>query len=427
MKRIALALCVLLVGAIPSVARDLTGVLNGAPYKIRVPETWNGELLIYAHGIYYLERWDAHQYDFSYADAAPGGRAMEDFLLSKGYALAGTTFRGTGFQVKEGTHNLVSLAGLFKGLVGIPSRTILIGYSMGSLIALKSAEEVPLYDGIIAGGTIGSGTAMIQDLAGAGALAYHLLFGWPAGWGKWYDVRDDIDFNAEVMPVLRSQLFDESGNIRMENIPKFEFLRILTGSTVFLGDPRDGYYQNPGWLFFLMFGATQARGELEARAGGPVARNVDHVYALNAGQKAYLVSLGFPAGQIGSLLGAMNASTVVDTAPRQRLYLSRYFDPSGDFRRPVISIHEKDDGFIGAYHETVLLETVTAARKEHMLVQAFTDGNWHCGFTGSQLLSAIDAMDYWLDTGTRPSPEFFPAALGFVPGYAPNAWPIGTK
>jgi len=115
MKKLALVLCMLFLAAASAAGQDFIGTLNNARYKIRVPENWNGELLVYAHGIYYLERWNpATQFDFSYADAAPGGKGMEDFLLGKGYALAGTTFRGTGFQVKEGTHDLVSLVGLFK-------------------------------------------------------------------------------------------------------------------------------------------------------------------------------------------------------------------------------------------------------------------------------------------------------------------------
>jgi len=416
MKKLALVLCMLFLAAASAAGQDFIGTLNNARYKIRVPENWNGELLVYAHGIYYLERWNpATQFDFSYADAAPGGKGMEDFLLGKGYALAGTTFRGTGFQVKEGTHDLVSLVGLFKDLVGRPMRTILIGYSMGSLIALKSAEEVPIYDGIIAGCTIGSGTTKIEDLAGVGALAYATLFGWPADWGTWYEVRDDISFNAEVLPVLMSQLSDPN------NIPKFEFLRVL------LDSPVEGYYQNPGWLFLQMFGVTEARGELEARAKGPIVQNVDHVYALSDSDKGYLLFIGFTAEQIESLLSAMNAATVVKTAPPQRHYLAEYFDPSGDFRRPVISIHERDDGFIGVYHESVLRDTVKTANKENMFVQAFTGGNWHCGFTGPQLLSAIDAMDYWLDEGKKPGPEFFPEIMGFLSGYAPPDWPIGAK
>ena len=29
---------------------DLQGELNGVPYRIRVPENWNGTLLVYAYG-----------------------------------------------------------------------------------------------------------------------------------------------------------------------------------------------------------------------------------------------------------------------------------------------------------------------------------------------------------------------------------------
>ncbi len=430
MKRLALALCILLVAAASAGAQDYVGTLNGVPYKIRVPEIWNGELLVYAHGIGYLERWNpATQFDYSYADAAPGGQAMEDYLLSMGYALAGTTFRGSGFQVKEGTHDLVSLVGRFKGLVGTPTRTILIGYSMGSLIALKSAEEVPLYDGIIAGCTIGSGTTKIQELAGVGALAYATLFGWPAEWGTWYDVRDDIRFNDEVLPVLLGQLYDEGGNIRFESIARFEFMRVLLfpDSAIRLGDPRDGYYQNPGWLFILMYGTTEARGELEARANGPIVQNADHLYRLSNENRSYLEALGVTSAQIDNVLNAMNAQTTVTTALPQKHYLSEYFDIRGGFRCPVISIHESEDGFIGPYHESVLRSTVAGAAADNMFVQAFTGGNWHCGFSGPQLLSAIDAMEFWLDEGTKPGLEFFPPSQGFVPGYVPPPWPIGTK
>lgn len=430
MKRIVIAFCILLVAVTAAGSQDFIGTLSGVPYKIRVPGNWNGELLLYAHGIGYLERWNpATQFDFSYADAAPGGQAMEEDLLTMGYALAGTTFRGSGFQVKEGTHDLVSLVGLFKGLVGTPVRTILIGYSLGSLIALKSAEEVPVYDGIIAGCTIGSGTTKIQDLGGVGALAYATLFGWPAEWGTWYDVRDDVRFNDDVLPVLLGQLYDESGNIRFENIAKFEFMRVLLSpdSGVRLGDPRDGFYQNPGWLFIMMFGITEARGELEARAHGPVVQNADHLYSVSNVNKSYLEGLGFTTDQIENVLKFMNAQTTVTTALPQKHYLSEYFDIRGDFRCPVISIHENEDAFIGVYHESVLRSTVVAAGKENMFLQAFTGGNWHCGFSSRQLLSAIDAMDYWLDEGKKPGPEFFPSSEGYVPGYVPPAWPIGTK
>jgi pimeloyl-ACP methyl ester carboxylesterase len=416
MKKALLACCIMVLVCAVAYGSDYTGALDGVPYKIRVPGNWNGELLLYAHGYGYIERWDpAVQFDYSYADAAPGGALMEDALLSQGYALAGTVFSGTGWQVKEGTRELISLARLFNELVEKPRRTILIGYSMGSLIALKSAEDVPLYDGIVAGCTIGAGTSKSMDLVGDLSLAYSTLFGWPEAWGTWYDVRNDINFNRDVLPVLFAQAMEPS------NIPKFEFMRVITGT------PLEGFYSNPGWLFLGMFMATEARAELEARAKGPIVQNKNHVYTLDDAEKAYLLSIGFSAGQLESLLAAMNAQTTVTAAFAQRMYLAQYFDPRGDLQRPVISLHADRDGLVAAYQETVLRQTVRAAGKERKLLQVFTSAAGHCTFTPAQLLKTIKAMDFWLDTGIRPGPEFFPATDGFLQGYAPPAWPIGTK
>ena len=39
------------------------GVLNEAPYKILVPDNWNRDLLLYAHGYGYIERYDENQFN----------------------------------------------------------------------------------------------------------------------------------------------------------------------------------------------------------------------------------------------------------------------------------------------------------------------------------------------------------------------------
>ena len=78
--------------------KRIEGIFAWFPsYKIRVPDNWNGVLILYAHW-YYLGPPPPE------AEAAPGG--MEDILLLHGYALAGSAFRGSGWQVKEGTQHL---------------------------------------------------------------------------------------------------------------------------------------------------------------------------------------------------------------------------------------------------------------------------------------------------------------------------------
>ena len=61
---------------------DLSGELNGAPYRIRVPANWNGTLLVFAHG--YRDKADHFgEVDNRNADVVPSA-ALEVPLLAQG-------------------------------------------------------------------------------------------------------------------------------------------------------------------------------------------------------------------------------------------------------------------------------------------------------------------------------------------------------
>lgn len=377
----------------------LEGTLNRADYKILVPESWNGTLLVYAHG---------YTPDVPPPWAAPGEEAGESFLLSMGYAIAGTSNRSGGWAVKEGIQNTLALTNFFKGHVGNPDRIILWGFSMGSVITFKSIEKYPgIYDGAIAGCAVGAGAAKNYDGALAIALAYDVTFGWPASWGSVGDVRDDLDFDTEVFPVLFGQVTGPG------NIGLFEFIRLVNDL------PSDDFYSGSNWLFTDMFFVTQARSELEWRAHGPVAQNLDHIYSLTPFEIAYLAALGVGAT---ALLAEMNSTDIEARLP-SRKYLERYADYTGNLKRPVITIHTTVDGLVHVANEGVYGETVSAAGKEDLLVQVYTDSVGHCGFTPQQLYSTVQAMEFWLDTGMKPGPGFFPEAWDFVPGFVPPPWP----
>jgi hypothetical protein len=90
-------------------------------------------------------------------------------------------------------------------------------------------------------------------------------------------------------------------------------------------------------------------------------------------------------------------------------------------------MHSTIDPLVFAAQEAVYRETVEAAGKGDLLVQVFTDAVGHCVFTPDQLVSAVTAMESWLDTGTPPGPQFFPAAQGFVRDFEPPAWPFTER
>lgn len=377
----------------------LEGTLNGAEYIIRVPENWGGTLMVYAHG--YTQPGSA--------PAAPGGISMEDYLLSKGYALAGSRYQTNGWAVKEGITDTLSLTNFFKAKVGTPDQVILWGFSMGSVIAFESAEKhSATYDGVISACAVGAGTPRTWDNAFTFALAYDVAFGWPKEWGTSDNVRDDLVFNSEVFPVLLKQISDSN------NIGLFEFMRLVSGL------PLDGFYSKQNMLFTDMFFLTQARGELESRAGGPIVENTGHVYSLSQAEMKYLTSLGLKVDQ---LLDKMNDRTDITAPKNARNYVKHYAEYTGNIKIPVLTMHTVDDGLVLVNQEYEYRATVEAAGKESLLKQVYTNAVGHCEFSPAQLLASILAMEYWLTSGRAPSDSFFLKEYGFLNSYEPSPMP----
>lgn len=380
------------------------GTIRGANYKIRIPENWNGKLLVYAHG--YRDKADGPgETDNFTAEAAPGGTAFEDALLSMGYALAGSAYKDNGWAVREGIADTRDLTNYFAREYGEPDRTILWGFSMGSVVTYESVELYPeLYDGAIAACAVGAGASRAWDGGLVAALAYDVAFGMPASWGTPADIRDDIDFDTEVAPVLFGQASDPA------NLGKFEFMRMVAGI------PPENFYSN--FLFTDMYFFTEARAELERRAGGPVGQNLNHHYDLTDVEKGYLASLGVDSD---AMLAEMNGRTNING--RGGRYVKQYATYTGYITRPVLSVHTFSDGLVPVQHQAAYRDTVAAAGKLDNLVQAYTDSVGHCTFTPEQLITFILAMDFWLDSGVQPGDAFFTEALGFIPDYEPAPWP----
>jgi len=391
---------------------DQSGELNGAPYRIRVPANWNGTLLVYVHG--YRDKADhPGEVDNRNADVAPNND-LANFLLSQGYALAGTAFRDNGWAVEEGIHDVKDLAVYFRDNVAKPDRTILWGFSMGSVIVFKSMERFNgIYDGALAGCAVGAGAPRNFDGSAALWLAYDTLFGVPPSWGTAGDVRDDIDFETEVQPKLIAEVSNPL------NFGRFEFIRLVTGVPGQGITAPPGFY--PGWAFTDLFFATEARAELERRAGGPVAQNLTHTYTLTAAEKAYLLNtFGIDAEP---LLAQMNAMRDISAPPSSRNYLERNATYSGKIKNPVLTMHTIVDPLVVVSNESAYRQTILSAGRGDLLFQTYTTGVGHCAFTGPQLLTGVAAIDNWVRTGTAPLPSFFPAAAGFNNAFVPPAFP----
>ena len=405
---VAAALALAVPAATAAIPADVTGEIKGAPYRIVVPASWNGTLVVYAHG--YRDLADhPGEVDNRAAEAAPDP-ALEPYLLAQGYALAGSAYKTNGWAVEEGVDDTVALVKHFTKTIGKPKRTLLWGFSMGSVVTLDLADRGgDRFDGYLPACAVGAGAPRAWDGAGVLSAAYGAAFGWPATWGTPADVRDTLDFDTEVFPKLLGEISN------LANWGKFEFMRLVSGAAPSSSPPPPS-----NWMFTNMFFATEARAELERRAGGPVGQNLTHTYSLSASDKLYLQALGVDAD---ALLATMNAGRTVAAPKKARKYLERNAEYKGKIKRPVLTLHTQTDALVPASHESAYAATVAGAGRSENLVQAFTDGDEHCEFTGPQLLTALGVLDNWVATGTPPTQASFPAALGFLPGHTPPAWP----
>src|SRR4051794_16460690 len=115
--------------------RTLTGKIGQADYRIEMPETWNGALALYSHG-YVVPGQPNPAYEAS--DPLTGAA-----LLAQGYALAGTSYSGTGWAVEQALQDQIALLDLFTAQVGTPQRMIAWGDSLGGLVTAGLVQRYP--------------------------------------------------------------------------------------------------------------------------------------------------------------------------------------------------------------------------------------------------------------------------------------------
>jgi len=391
---------------------DLSGELHGAPFRIRVPEVWNGTLLIFAHG--YRDKADhPGEIDNRNADVAPNP-ALEAPLLAQGFALAGSAWKDNGWAVEDAIQDTRNLALYFTANVAKPQRTIIVAASLGTFVGYKSMEQFNgIYDGALCLCSAGAGATRLWDSGVPLYLAYDVIFGIPPSWGTVGEVRNDIDFDTEVLAKLAPELSN------IANFPKFEFIRLVAknpGRGITPPPPPNFF---PGWALTDFFFFTEARAELQRRAGGPIVQNLDQEYSITPAEKAYLAGIGLPTPVVDAWLAQMNARRNIEAKESARNYVRNNTNFNGKIKNPILTVHTIIDPLLVVANDSAYAETNAAAGKQELLFQTFTTGVGHCNLTGPQVLTSIGAIDLWVRTGVRPTAASFPAALGFNNGFVP--------
>jgi pimeloyl-ACP methyl ester carboxylesterase len=341
---------------------------HGALFRICFPDTWNGDLVLFAHG------YVAPQRELVIPQENVGGQPVSALITSLGYAYATTSYRANGLVAPEAVDDLLELVDTVdQRYRPDPARRVIVGFSEGGLVATLGAERHPdRFDGALAGcGPIGDLAAQLNYLDDFRVVFDYFYPGLLPGNALEVpeSVRDQWD--ELYVPAIVLALAANPGAAHE--------LLAVTQAPVAGDDLRSIAETTVGILWYNVFGTADA----QQRLGGQPFDNSTRVYAgssddaaLNAGVERFHADAAVLSG------------------------LTR-FATSGDLSVPLVNLHTTGDPIVpfsqaGLYADKVI-RGGTADRFTQIDIERFG----HCTFEAPELLSAFDQL--WQKIGPRPA------------------------
>ena len=347
----------------------------GSRYALYMPTEWNGTVVYYAHGI----KPAFAPVELPTGDGFP---AVRDALGARGYAVAYSSFSENGWAQKDGVQRTHQLRGLFTSAFQAPSRSLLMGTSLGGLVVQQLAEQHPgQYDGVLAMCAPLGGTS--TELAYIADVRVLFDFFYPGVVpGTVLDVPPGVDFDRDVMPRVIAAVMarpEGLGTIaRMAQTP-------LAGDT-----PTELLTSLIYALKYDFIGIDDFLGRTH---GHSMYDNAATAYAAAA-----------PGLLPDALVAAVNAGVGRFTStPDADAYLEKYFQPTGRLAIPTITLHTTRDPLVPFFHEARFGGSVTAAGSAGRLLQRTVPGFGHCAFTTEQMVDGLESLARWAESGLRPA------------------------
>jgi dienelactone hydrolase len=350
-------------------AKAFFGKYDGGIYRIEIPDTWNGEFVLYAHGF-------VSNAGTNGSSLRVGNSPIREHLIKEGYAWAASSYRCNGYVPGQGLLDTMALTDLFTKANGgrAPQRIFLTGTSMGGHVTLLGMHEFPT--------AFAGGLAMcpagpeLFDFFAATAAAAEVITG----------VQTKLDTMQADMAKMSELLgkppdYTEKGRqlasveIQISGGPRPFAMEGLASGGRFLGNISPGAIAGSTTPSSRAVMTTQIKYGIEAGLGITA-----DTLNKNARRKPLDPEIRNPMGPYDELVP---------------------FD--GKLERPTLTMHGTGDLFVPIFLEQSLKKAVVAAGKEPLLTQRVYRIAGHCGFSQPEMIKAFDDLMAWVHKGTKPA------------------------
>lgn len=370
------------------------GVIEGAGYRIEVPDHWNGDLVLWAHGFTGLnEAGDGPtpELSFSMPDRA--------LTLAAGAAWATSTYRAPGYVPGLGVDDLLLAKDKMAELYDPPARTFCMGGSMGGATAQLMAQEFPQeIDGALAlCGALGN--VWVADYL----AAWHTLAMWFLGQPpRRVDAAGLLEWSQPL------GVADDDGNLQLSEDGE-RFAAVLEQLT---GGPRWGFREGLAAQWNTSF-AVGALTWPSLTGAAPFAPG-EQIELGRADLPIDTTRFRFAATDVDLDLDRLNAEVVrVAAHPASRADPGLGL-PSGRLEVPLLCLKTTGDLFTPIHLDRDYRRLVDqAGYGENLVIRAVRRAG-HCTFGPLELLSAVTAFMSWLDNGAPPSGDDLSGDLAAV-------------
>lgn len=382
------------------------GVLNGAGYRIEVPENWNGMLVMFAHG-----------HNGSESELTVFNPDMRRYLIDNNYAWAASSYSVNAYDVRMGIEDTNALALAFNDIATQNGRALekplkyyITGISMGGHIAAAAVEYetyqnannfVPYAGAAPLCGAVAD-TSLFDFFA-----AQNLAIGHTAGAAP-----VDFPLSHDTLNAHRALAIENLWNnfdSRHETVDLTEdgwrYYKILENLS---GGPRPLFresFMHLGDLTFYphFFGNTDLimwdDGTIDGVVAGQATDTQDIVYRFDTKRSE---PLSVREVNFNSTIGVAIADADVNGIRNDGLRLVPKVNGDLYDDIPVLSVHTIGDLLVPLSMQQIYNKRMSENGWGSNLVQRVIRAPGHCDFTEPELFDTMEALFQWEQYGIKP-------------------------